>query len=463
MLIARCRCGHAVPYDPADGAPACCPRCHAALAGPPEALRPDEPLDGRVHVPLLPVPGAVTLLVGLCAIVVSAWISVAGAAYFVGFDGEVATPVWTDVRAALFSPLLPAAMAMLLALRFGVLDLSVWGQATWGGILTWLLASRGAGAGAGLLAAIGFGAAVGLGQGAMLRVRPLPGWLRTLVTLAVGWLLTALAWAVFTAADLQRVPWAELGALAGTNAQYLVTILLYIAALAMLLGRSVRRRHMARSTRAAAPPTRRSAQFVVAMAAGGALAGGAGACAWLSQNVYGVHWLPVGDLRVLVAAILCGAWSLRWRGSTLLTGLLLPVAMVVATAWWQMVWDVGPLLRVIPQIDVNLLVLLMLALGAQWVQGTVRRQPAPLQIAGAWLAWAGVLVGGLGAWWPLSPAATTARLAGGAVWLVGVALLVHDRLRGRGSANRRLRTAAPSRRMPASVRDVPDGPQAPSA
>lgn len=432
MLIARCRCGHAVPYASADGAPARCPRCHAAMARPAGRPRPDEPLDGRVHLPLLPVPGAVALLVGLCAIVVSAWVSVAGAAYFADFGGEVATPVWTDVRAALFSPLLPAAMAMVLALRFGVLDLSVWGQAAWGGILTWMLASRGAGAGAGLAAAIVFGAAVGLGQGALLRVRMLPGWLRTLVTLAVGWLLTALAWAVFKAADLHRVPWAELGALAGTNAQYLVTILLYIAPLAILLGRSVRLRHMARSTRVAAPATRRSAQFVVTMAAGGALAGGGGACAWLSQNVYGVHWLPVGDLRILVAAILCGAWSLRWRGSTLLTGLLLPVAMVVATAWWQMVWDVGPLRPSIPQIDVNLLILLVLVLGAQWVQGTAHRPPLPLRIAGAWLAWAGVLVTGLGAWWPLSSAAPATRFAGGLTWLAGMVMLALSWRRTRG-------------------------------
>jgi ribose/xylose/arabinose/galactoside ABC-type transport system permease subunit len=46
----------------------------------------------------------------------------------------------------------------------------------------------------------------------------------------------------------------------------------------------------------------------------------------------------IGDLRVLVAPILAGAFLLRGQGRTLATAALLPVGLMVATRWRQQIW-----------------------------------------------------------------------------------------------------------------------------
>ncbi|MFP4053400.1 MAG: hypothetical protein ACLFV7_06005, partial [Phycisphaerae bacterium] len=78
--------------------------------------------------------------------------------------------------------------------------------------------------------------------------------------------------------------------------------------------------------------------LVVALAASGALSA-AGGCAWLIDN--GRAPLPqnlVGDLRIPAAAVLCGALLFAGRGRTLLCGVWLPGALLVATMWRQQTW-----------------------------------------------------------------------------------------------------------------------------
>ena len=99
----------------------------------------------------------------------------------------------------------------------------------------------------------------------------------------------------------------------------------------------------------------------------------AGGVLWLLDNDRAtVPSRPIGDLRVPVAALLAGAWLLKGPHRTLLAGICLPPALMLATAWQQSGWGLEH-----QGYSLQLLLLLagavLMALGRRAAEGTHRR------------------------------------------------------------------------------------------
>ncbi|MHC4985502.1 MAG: ABC transporter permease subunit, partial [Planctomycetota bacterium] len=252
----------------------------------------------------------------------------------------------TDVAAQVASPHLLTALGMLLALRVGVIDLSVWMVAAAGTLLT-----------AGLMAVgvspvVGFGLAglAGAACGAInalcvCRLR-LPGPVATLlVALAVlgvcwwacpaarvdipegafdGWLLSRPA-----ASDI------ESDEAAGTDiALPLIltrTVLVAGVYAAAMFGLLPWRSGIGRSR------WRRAATLIAA----GFLAGLAGAIRTMDLDAAALSARPIGDLRIAAAVLLAGGCLLAGPARTLITAAVLPIALLAATMWRQQVWTLG--------------------------------------------------------------------------------------------------------------------------
>jgi hypothetical protein len=75
-----------------------------------------------------------------------------------------------------------------------------------------------------------------------------------------------------------------------------------------------------------------------ALCVSGAISALAGACWLLDDGTATVMHKPIGDLRVLAGVMLAGALLFTGSGRTLLAGLCLPPAMLLATAWRQGAW-----------------------------------------------------------------------------------------------------------------------------
>ena len=163
------------------------------------------------------------------------------------------------------------------------------------------------------------------------------------------------------------------------------------------------------------------------MTAGGVLASGGGVLLLIDQRGYLPPSLsPIGDLCVPVAVLLCGGWTLRGWPGALLAGVLLPVGYLAATLWYQQVWYANSLPVLGPPFEPSLLALAIAVLAIQLLEyplglGRWRR-------VGGWLAIGGVLLAATGAFWRLAGVAACLRYAGGALWVVGVAIAwIHRR------------------------------------
>ena len=316
-----------------------------------------------------------------------------------------------DVIGQMASYWLLPSMAFLLALRCGLLDLSVW-MAFSAGSLTaaWLLVHGWASAaamGAGIVA----GAALGAANALLVRRSRLPSALVTLVTalgifLLLRWLLPERA--VLPPGNAWN-SWHWLG-LGGTGDDashplFMTRMLLVIVAygatmLAMLAASS---RHVLPAGTLPSGPIRAGlggathwvertfsdgAHRTLALIAGGALSA-AGGVLWLLDNDRAtVPSLPIGDLRVPAAAMLAGALLLRGPRRTLLAGMFLPPALLLATAWRQSGWGLE-----YEGYSLQLLLLPagagLMALGARAASGKSRRG---WHWAAAWIAGGAVAV-----------------------------------------------------------------------
>ncbi len=242
--------------------------------------------------------------------------------------------------------LLPA-MGFWLALRRRAVDLSVWAVSGLGGVVAAGLIN------AGLSTPVAFGVAMlaGLGVGALngyvaaftrfsspaftvLVAAIIVGALGLLVAdrsvnvddAEFGWWQQAAA--VSSAIPVSPAEQAKEEDLTAYKIRMLLVACVYSLGMIVLLGWGIfsRRRHWAEHDRAG---------LFAALAASGALAAAGGAFWLVDQGSAPVPTRMIGDLRVPAAALLAGGALWVGRGRTLLSGLFLPVALLLATAWRQ--------------------------------------------------------------------------------------------------------------------------------
>jgi ribose/xylose/arabinose/galactoside ABC-type transport system permease subunit len=246
-------------------------------------------------------------------------------------------------------------MGFLLALRCGVLDLSVWMAFSAGSVAAaWLLA-RGCPAGAALAAGIGVGAAMGAANALLVRRSRLPSGLVTLVTalgvfLLLRWLLPERT--LVRPGDAWKAwHWLGLGGMDNDVShplfmtRMLLVIMFYGATMLTMLAASSRyvapgplllseeeRGHWMERTFSA------GTQRTLALIVGGALSAAGGVLLLMDNDRATVPTWPIGDLRIPAAALLAGGLLLKGPRRTLLAGMCLPPAFTLATAWRQTGW-----------------------------------------------------------------------------------------------------------------------------
>ena len=252
----------------------------------------------------------------------------------------------TDVAGQVASPRLLMALAMLLALRVGAIDLSVWVVTAGGSLLAAGLIGRGVRPAVAFGLAAVAGAVVGAINGTLVTRAKLPSPVATmLVALAVMggcWLAvppggiaipddTFSDWLMTTSIVESN----DTGVEIRTEVPYplMITRTIIISAVYAL-------------TLAALLPWRRwplpvKWRRTLALTGAGALAALAGACWLMDFGRAAVPIRPIGDLRIPAAALLAGSAILAGPGRTLMVGAALPVALLAGTMWRQEVWTLG--------------------------------------------------------------------------------------------------------------------------
>ena len=282
------------------------------------------------------------LLVGLALLLLPAWRTFLGESIGMG-----------NLLAGAF---LPAALGFLLALRCGVVDLSVWAVMGAGGLVAArainAFAATGPAPGWALPAAIGaamlLGAIVGGVNAVVVRRFPRLGILVTaatgLATLgAARWIVSAPClsipddafdpWVSGLNDLLKGPPGEDENPLDGPLLilRMLVVFAAWTCALLVLSARDSAERKKPR------PGARRWAR-PAALCASGALAALSGACWLIDEGIAPVPTRLIDELTIPVAAILAGAVILRGEGRTKLAVICLPPAMLLANVWELMVW-----------------------------------------------------------------------------------------------------------------------------
>ena len=331
-----------------------------------------------------------------------------------------------DVVGGLAGPWLLVAMAMLLSVRAGGLNLSVWGCASLGSAVAWLAISRGAPAWLALVLAVFSGAAAGLIQGAIVWRFRVPSALTT----GLGGLAIMEISRHLVAGPLERLGAGALGGFARAEAKLLLVAGLYGLTMLVLVaghGKGPARRRWNLSS---------GAQMFAALIAGGALAAGGGAVVLASHSAYVSSAFILGDLRAPVAVALCGGWVWRERGGALLAGMVLPVAMMVATIWLEWVRPLGFLTGQLSMAALLAMVLAMQAVsgGGRW--GWWRRSAIAL-------AWLGVLITAVSAVWPIGRFGKQVGWFGGCLWAAGLILALARLGQRKVSARRKHRESRP--------------------
>ena len=264
-------------------------------------------------------------------------------------DGSAqAADVYGRMLAQLASFYLLPAMGFWLALRRGAVDLSVWAVAGLGGLLAAMLINAGLPVAGAFALAVLAGLAVGTVNGLVA------AWTRfssPAFTLIVAAVIVAGA-GLLVPQRFVRVPdetfgspldpdvadaWADSGKDAGGSAnrplsseelRMALVAVAYSAVMVVLLSwgiASSRRRR----------PSPDPVGVFAAMAASGALAAAAGAFWLVDHGSAPVPTRLIGDLRIPAAAILAGGILWVGNGRTLLSGLFLPVSVLLVTSWRQ--------------------------------------------------------------------------------------------------------------------------------
>lgn len=409
--------------------------------------------DGRAHVSEVRFPLFGWLLAVLIVVLLPPWIRGEMEYRELG-DKLIPVPVLPVLRAS-FTPWLPVAMALLVGLRAGVLNLSVWGSAAVGAAVCWLLSVVGLAFPLAALTATAVGGSVGYLQGrfsgrsslrsagasivvggvlmavgsilagvlAPMDPEAIDGFCRTETRLVMIMVLYGLGLASICA-GWRGVRWLL---------EFVLGVLALVALYAMLHRRAVgegdswdllrlaamltlygvllwasRARFRRRGPLWPSPPR------LWACVLGGGLAAGAGCMMFLAGPDYVPSGSPVADLRVVAAVVLCGGWCWRgWSGS-FLTGLLLPGAMLAATMWMQMI---GPWFGGVA--GHGPLGMLIVMVGGMHLVSTGRGYRMWRRLAG-WATAIGVVIVALGAYCPANEAAIQLALAGMTLWTAGM-------------------------------------------
>ncbi|NLF32329.1 MAG: hypothetical protein GX591_15745 [Planctomycetes bacterium] len=395
----QCTCGRSFIGD-AHHTAIRCPACGTSIvviAGDPEA------------VSSLRLPVVLWLMAALGAVLLPVWMRVEGTGCLEIRNQFVPIPLLSGVR-AMFNPWLPAALALLLSVRAGAVNLSVWGCSALGAVVFLVLAAAGLPLAAALALAALAGGAVGALQASLCRTLHAPVWL---VTAVVG--VAVMNLARWPASQVAVLGPGSLDGFSDTLSRLILVILLYVGA---VLGTGRARRAMER--RGAAAP---SSLGLLALGVGGALAAAGGSTMILASGRFAPGGWLWGDLRVVAAVLLCGGWMWRSRSTAALSCALLPVAMGVATMWMQTVGLWLPSLRG----SWSLAWLIVLVAGTQWASRG--RGHRVWRLVAGWAAAGGTVLAALGAYWPVSPVSIRLAILGTACWAMGMAAaLVRRRL-----------------------------------
>ena len=298
------------------------------------------------------------LLIVLAAVLVPAWSE--GVSIAAPEPGLSETPpdytgqliYLANVAGQLASFYLLPALGFALALRCGAVDLSVWAVAGLGGLVAAAAINGGMATPLAFLLAVAVGLGVGCLNGVLVAAVRLPS---VAVSLLLG---GALVWGMRSTWPTREI---RLGAdvFAGLRVlpppplltgRMLLILAGYSAAMFLLLGGDMA---------GGAKRLGRRLGLFVALAGSGALSGFAGACWLIDHSAAPVPRLPVGDLRIPAAALLAGAALLGGKGRTMVVGVAMPVALLVATIWRQHVWNIQ-----IQGYELQTVLLIVMTLGA---------------------------------------------------------------------------------------------------
>jgi len=287
---------------------------------------------------------------------------------------------------------LPVALGFLLALRCGVIDLSIWAVMGLGGLVAAGLINAGMSPWGAFTLAVGAGAMVGAINGFLVSRVRLPA---IVITALVGLiLLGAMNWKSFTQTEQTDrtvfVPdttfdnWVSNihGFFDTTNEglekiteqsddgqKVLVpasitgplvvfrTLLVFIAWTAVLVTLGIADNLIPKTSQ----PYNKWWGRPVCLCVCGAMAGLSGACWLLDLGHTPVPTRLVDGLTIPIAVILTGTLLLQGRGRTMLTIILIPIAVLCASLWKQTTYPITTM-----GYSVGLVVLGVIVLGAQW-------------------------------------------------------------------------------------------------
>jgi ribose/xylose/arabinose/galactoside ABC-type transport system permease subunit len=333
--------------------------------------------------------GTLAVLGGLTVLMLATWSDIGGR--------SVSEAIRASVQ-VMASAWLLLGLGLLLAVRCGTVDLSIWAVMWLAAVTAGRLVELDWSVNHAVAAAVACGLCAGLAVGLAGMWHGVAGAVGSLAVGAIAvWLSQWITGGETIEAEVlseqikQWLGWVESegrrsGALPARleipALRMLMVAMVYSAVMLGLLLLNIVRRGFDRDHPAGSlsgPWQRRGVRLLGHVLAGG-LAGLAGV-GWLLEHgrVEAPHRI-VGDLRVPLAVGLCGGWLLKGKGRTLLAGALLPAALLCVTRWRQQVWPL-PVAGYELQLLVlgAMLVVILLALATLAWPGGGRR-------IGVWLA-----------------------------------------------------------------------------
>jgi len=162
-------------------------------------------------------------------------------------------------------------------------------------------------------------------------------------------------------------------------------------------------------------------RLLAALTGSGALSAAGGVAAVIQHQMTPIPLRPVDGLVIPAAALLAGGLYLAGRGRTLLAGVLLPVALAVATAWRQETLDLR--CDLLPGFALQTVLLIAMVAITRYAMtcalSAVRWRRSVIMLA--WNSSAGIAILAAGAWADSPTTRTILQAAGGLVWFLSAA------------------------------------------
>jgi hypothetical protein len=240
------------------------------------------------------------------------------------------------------------ALAMLIALRMGVIDLSVWVLPGICALVGGTLVNAGVPSGWAMLVAVVFGAMLGLVKAGLVFIPRVPAVVMTLVMGLAGVWVARMVWPApvtvgvdtFQSWLMAKQVEGDLLSLPLSLTRILLVLSGFLLAMTVCLGPLTAPRARGGGLRS-----------VLGLTCAGALLGLAGVCQLLDSHMAAAPVRVVGDFRVLASVVLAGGVLFVGHGRDRLAGLCLPMGMLAATLWgfafadggrygyeWQVLW-----------------------------------------------------------------------------------------------------------------------------